>query len=57
MIQPSYAMRRRSTNLVRGKHRIGESVIPQCLGECIACGGVQHLHHGGEVSIANVNPA
>lgn len=38
-------MRRRFTNLVRGEHRIGKSVIPQCLGECTACGGVQHLRH------------
>lgn len=42
----SLAMRRRLrlTNLVCGEHRIGKSIIPQCLGERITRGGVQHLH-------------
>ena len=56
--ESSLATRGRFTNLVRGEHRIGKSVVPQCLGECITCGGVQHLHHGAEeVSIAYANPA
>ena len=36
--------RLRLTNLVCGEHRIGKSIIPQCLGERITRGGVQHLH-------------
>lgn len=46
------------THRVRGEHRIGESVVPQGLGERIARGGVQHLpwRRGGWVRRTETQP-